>query len=71
MNMEEIKEAVKNLSREDLGVFRKWFWESIRKDGMKKLKMTSRRDVLIPFCGKSTEIPANADCPHILRPCLD
>jgi hypothetical protein len=27
MNMEEIKEAVKNLSREDLGVFRKWFWE--------------------------------------------
>jgi len=27
MNMEEIKETVKNLSREDLGVFRKWFWE--------------------------------------------
>ena len=27
INMEEIKEAVKNLSREDLGVFRKWFWE--------------------------------------------
>ena len=27
MNMEEIKQAVKNLSREDLGVFRKWFWE--------------------------------------------
>jgi hypothetical protein len=27
MNMEEIKEAVKNLSREDLGAFRKWFWE--------------------------------------------
>ena len=27
MNTEEIKEAVKNLSREDLGVFRKWFWE--------------------------------------------
>ena len=27
MNMEEIKEVVKNLSREDLGVFRKWFWE--------------------------------------------
>ena len=27
INMEEIKEAVKNLSREDLGIFRKWFWE--------------------------------------------
>jgi hypothetical protein len=27
MNIEEIKEALKNLSREDLGVFRKWFWE--------------------------------------------
>ena len=27
MNIEEVKEAVKNLSREDLGVFRKWFWE--------------------------------------------
>ena len=27
MNTEEIKEAVKNLSPEDLGVFRKWFWE--------------------------------------------
>ena len=27
MNMEEIKEAVKNLSREDLGIFRRWFWE--------------------------------------------
>jgi hypothetical protein len=27
MNMEEIKEAVKNLPREDLGVFRKWFWQ--------------------------------------------
>lgn len=27
MNIEEIKQAVKNLSREDLGVFRKWFWE--------------------------------------------
>jgi hypothetical protein len=27
MNMEEIKETVKNLSREDLGIFRKWFWE--------------------------------------------
>ena len=25
--MEEIKEAVKKLSRDDLGVFRKWFWE--------------------------------------------
>src|SRR5689334_12617228 len=27
MNIEEIKEAVKNLSREDLGIFRRWFWE--------------------------------------------
>jgi hypothetical protein len=27
MNVEKIKEAVKNLSREDLGAFRKWFWE--------------------------------------------
>ena len=27
MNIEEIKEAVENLSRADLGVFRKWFWE--------------------------------------------
>ena len=27
MNMEEIKEALKNLSREDLGAFRKWFCE--------------------------------------------
>ena len=27
MNIEEIKEAVENLSRGDLGVFRKWFWE--------------------------------------------
>jgi hypothetical protein len=27
MNMEEIEAAVKNLSREDLGVFREWFWE--------------------------------------------
>jgi hypothetical protein len=53
MNMEEIKEAVKNLSREDLGVFRKWFWNSIRKGGTKKLRRTSRLDVLIPFCGKS------------------
>jgi hypothetical protein len=27
MNIEEIKDAVKDLSRRDLGVFRKWFWE--------------------------------------------
>ena len=27
MNVEEIEEAVKNLSREELGLFRKWFWE--------------------------------------------
>ena len=27
MNIEDIKEAVKNLSREDLGIFRRWFWE--------------------------------------------
>jgi len=49
MNMEEIKEAVKNLSREDLGVFRKWFWEFDQERWTKKLKRTSRPDVLIPF----------------------
>lgn len=27
MGVDEIKEAVKSLSREDLGAFRKWFWE--------------------------------------------
>lgn len=27
MHMEEIKETVKNLSREDLAIFRRWFWE--------------------------------------------
>lgn len=27
MGMDEIKEATKNLSREELGAFRKWFWE--------------------------------------------
>ena len=27
MSVQEIEEAVKNLSREDLGAFRKWFWD--------------------------------------------
>jgi hypothetical protein len=27
MSVDEIKEAVKGLSREELGAFRKWFWE--------------------------------------------
>ena len=27
MSLDEIKEAVKGLSRGELGAFRKWFWE--------------------------------------------
>lgn len=27
MSVDEIKEAVKGLTREELGAFRKWFWD--------------------------------------------
>ena len=61
MNMEEIKEAVTNLSREDLGIFRRWFWEFDQERWDEEIEEDVKADVLIPSCGKSIEMVMRAN----------